>query len=452
MTDTAKILVVDDNPSNIKALRVRLEIDGHQVIEATDGPAALDLATHEKPDLVLLDIVMPDMDGYEVCRRLKDQQGDDFIPVIMVTAKTESAAIVKALNGGADEYITKPFDPVELSARIHSMLRIRRMYQENTYLKREIADRHRFESLIGQSPAMEKLFALLPKVIDSEVNVLLMGESGTGKEAIARAIHYGGPRQKGHFVAVNCGALAPGLLESELFGHKKGAFTNAVEDRLGLIETANGGTLFLDEIGETSLEMQVKLLRALQEREITRVGESEPRQVDVRVLAATNRDLAAEVEAGRFREDLFYRLAVFPIQLPPLRERREDIPLLADHFLAQHKKKTRNFAPEAMDALSRYEWPGNVRELENEIERALVLVHKGEPIGLDMLSEKLRPGKRPWRRDGKLKDVIAEVEKDLIESALTACNGNKSRMAEHLGVSRYTLLQKMREYGLEQEK
>ena len=300
---TAKILVVDDHPSNIKVLRARLEAEGHEVLEALNGVDALDIVTQQKPDLVLLDIMMPGMDGYEVCRRIKEQKCTDFVPVIMVTARTETEAIVNGLEQGADEYITKPFEPLELMARVKSMLRIRQMYLENTYLRQEIVQKHHFDNVIGQSPAMEKLYAILPKVIDSNVTVLLSGESGTGKEAIARCIHYNGPRQQERFVTVNCGALSENLLESELFGHKKGAFTGATEDRKGLFEAADNGTLFLDEIGETSPGMQVKLLRALQEGEITRVGETGPRKVNVRLVAATNRDLQDEVKAGNFFRD-----------------------------------------------------------------------------------------------------------------------------------------------------
>ena len=452
----AKILVVDDHPSNVKVLRVRLESEGHEVLEALNGVDALEIVTREKPDLVLLDIMMPGMDGYEVCRRIKEQKVTDFVPVIMVTARTETEAIVSGLEQGADEYITKPFEPLELMARVKSMLRIRQMYLENTYLRQEIVHKHRFENVIGQSPAMEKLYAILPKVIGSDVTVMLSGESGTGKEAIARCIHYNGPRQEQRFVTVNCGALSENLLESELFGHKKGAFTGATEDRKGLFEAADNGTLFLDEIGETSPGMQVKLLRALQEGEITRVGETDPRKVHVRVIAATNRDLQDEVKAGNFREDLYYRLTVFPIALPSLRERREDVPLLASHFLQQHDatdgQSPAGFTPEAIDALCRYDWPGNVRELQNEVERALVLNPEGGAIGLDALSEKIRPAAqttRSWRREGKLKDVISEVEREMIQAAFETCAGNKTRMSEQLGVSRWTLLQKMKDYEVE---
>ena len=451
MDKAARILVVDDNPSNIKVISARLKVAGHEVLEALGGPEALDVVKREKPDLVLLDVMMPDMDGYEVCRRIKEGAEANFIPVIMVTARTETEAIVKGLKGGADEYVTKPFEPLELMARVNSMLRIRRMYQENTYLRQEIASQHHFEQLIGQSPAMKKIYAVLQKVIASDVTVLLNGESGTGKEAVARCIHYNGTRQRGPFVAVNCGALAENLLESELFGHKKGAFTGASEDKQGLFQAADGGTLFLDEIGETSPSMQVKLLRALQEGEITRVGENQPRQIDARIIAATNRNLEAEVKEGKFREDLYYRLSVFPIDLPPLRQRRDDIPLLAQHFLEKRRGKNAiGFTPEALNALGRYDWPGNVRELENEIERALVLISEGNVIALEALSEKIVPSQqeRSWRREGKLKDVLAGVERDMISEAFDACGGNKTRMSDHLGISRYTLLQKMKEYGI----
>ncbi|MFH1570065.1 MAG: sigma-54 dependent transcriptional regulator [Gemmatimonadota bacterium] len=455
MSDVAKILVVDDHPANVKALRARLAADGHAVLEATNGPEALALVESENPDLVLLDVMMPGMDGYEVCRRIKTRTCCDFVPVILVTALSEAAAIVRGLSEGADEYVTKPFNPLELAARVKSMLRIRRMYQENTCLRREIAGKFRFDQLIGEAPAMEKVYAVLPKVTESNVTVLLSGESGTGKEAVARCIHYNGPRREGRFVAVNCGALSEGLLESELFGHRKGAFTGATETRAGLFEAADGGTIFLDEIGETSPAMQTRLLRVLQEGEITRVGETEPYQVHVRVIAATNRDLEAEVRSGGFREDLYYRLSVFPIRLPALRERREDIPRLAAHFLERHAARAGKagcgLSPRALDALARYDWPGNVRELENEIERALVLASPGEVIDADLLSEKLgaRPDDGPRRRQGRLRDILAGVEREVIEEAMGRLQGNKSHMAEHLGITRYTLLQKMREYGLE---
>ena len=463
MPDPARILVVDDNPSNVKALRQRLLTDGHEVLEATSGQQALDLVAAQSPDLVLLDIMMPGMDGYEVCRRLKQADDAQFIPVIMVTALTEPDAVIRALDEGADEYVTKPFEPLELMARVRSMLRIRRMYQENTVLRRQIA-RHqlRFDRLIGDSEAMEKIYALLPRLAESEVTVLLSGESGTGKEAIARTIHSQGPRREGRFVAVNCGALAEGVLESELFGHRKGAFTGATEDREGLFEAATDGTLFLDEIGETSPAMQTRLLRALQEGEITRVGESESRQVKPRIIAATNRDLEAEVANGGFREDLFYRLSVFPIRLPALRERREDVAALASHFLQGHNervaadRRVQGFTPDALDALTRFDWPGNVRQLENEIERALVLTTPGDVISIEALSERLVEDRtslaaKVGSRAGKLRDLVSQVECEAIRNTLARCEGNRSRTAEELGITRTTLLQKLRQFGLDND-
>ena len=456
MATSARILVVDDNPSNIKALRQRLELEGHEVLEATEGATAVDLVVSERPDLVLLDIMMPGMDGFEVCRRIKAFDGIGFVPVIMVTALDDRDALVRALGEGADEYVTKPFEPVELMARVGSMLRIRRMYQENTILRDEIrAGWGRFEGLIGDSAAMQRIYQVLQQVADSHVTVLLTGESGTGKEAVARTLHQRGDRSEGRFVAVNCGSLSEGLLESELFGHRRDSFTGAAEDRAGLFEAATGGTVFLDEIGETSPAMQTRLLRVLQESEVTRVGETEARPIDARVIAATNRDLQAEVAEGAFREDLFYRLSVFPIHIPPLRERREDIPALAQHFLQHHLPADggARFTPQAMDALVRYEWPGNVRELENEIERALVLIADDGPIDVPLLSDKLRGDEAatPRRRGRKLRDVVAQVERKLIRETLADSEGNRSRAVEALGITRYTLLQKLRQFGLDGE-
>ncbi|MCZ6632553.1 MAG: sigma-54 dependent transcriptional regulator [bacterium] len=452
MIDNARILVVDDRPVNVKALRIRLSSVGYEVLEATNGPDALSLVEQEHPDLVLLDVMMPGMDGFEVCRRIKAKQDPDFLPVILVTARTETESIVKGLDLGADEYVTKPFDAMELMARIKSMLRIRRMYQENTHLKREIQATYRFDNLIGESPAMERVYNLVEKVIESTITVLLTGETGTGKEAIARAIHYSGPRKDHRFVCTNCGALAENLLESELFGHKKGAYTGAHEDRIGLFEAASNGTIFLDEIGETSPAMQVKLLRVLQESEVTRVGETEPRKVDIRIIAATNRDLEAKIQSGTFREDLYYRISVFPIALPPLKDRRTDIPLLAHHFLKKHthEKAPAGFTPEALDALARYDWPGNVRELDNEIERALLLSTNGSPISRNELSEKIRGlPDRNWRKDGSLKDAVEAVECEMIQAAFEQYKGNRTRMAKQLGITRWTLLQKMKAFGIE---
>ena len=456
MARKEKILVVDDHPSNVKALRVRLSSDGYEVITASNGREALEKCRAEGPDLVLLDVMMPGMDGYETCREMKKMFAAGFTPVVMVTARADTASIVKGFEAGADDYVTKPFQPVELMARVRSMLRIRSVQTENRELRRELRSSHGFDNVVGASPAMKRVFEMAAKVLVRDITVLLMGKTGTGKEAIARAIHYNSPRARNRFVVANCGALAEGLLESELFGHKKGSFTGAVDDRVGLFEAAGGGSVFLDEISETSPAMQVKLLRVLQEGEVTRVGEVEPRGINARVIAATNKDLELEVKAGRFREDLFYRLSVFPVRLPTLAERRDDIPLLARHFLDKHcremKLRSGGFSPEALEALGSYSWPGNVRELENEVQRALVLLKPGGSIGLAELSLKVRDEHRALSgvdRRGTLKQAVETVEQELIRRASGKHDGNKTRMADDLGISRWTLLQKMRAYGLE---
>jgi DNA-binding NtrC family response regulator len=455
MTDKAKILVVDDKPSNVKALWVKLTKEGYDVVVASNGAEALTHVETDSPDLVLLDVMMPGMNGYEACRHIKARETKDFLPVILVTAKTETEDLVEGFEAGADDYVTKPFKPVELIARVQAMLRIRRMVQENQYLRGELAKSPRFDSIIGGSVKMRQVFGLVDKVATRDVTVLLTGETGTGKEAVARFIHNRSPRRQGKFVAANCGALTETLLESELFGHKKGSFSGAMEDRVGLFESADGGTVFLDEVGETSAAMQVKLLRVLQESEVTRVGETDPRTIDVRVIAATNKDLDVETKAGRFREDLYYRIGVFPIDLPPLKERRDDIPLLARHFLEMYSsafgQDCPGFTTEAMNAIAGYDWPGNVRELTNEVQRALVLTEPGEKIGAESLSEKIGGGEaQPWRKQGQLRAAVESLERDLIQRAFDKHKGNKTHMAEELGVSRWTLLQKMRAYGLEE--
>ncbi|MBT7862310.1 MAG: sigma-54-dependent Fis family transcriptional regulator, partial [Gemmatimonadetes bacterium] len=321
-----KILIVDDEPFNVDVLEQELEEQGYETCAANNGERALEILAEEKPDLVLLDWMMPGMDGIEVLQRMRATQEWQRIPVIMLTARTTTEDKVRGLDAGADDYVTKPIDEAELSARIRAMLRIARLEKENLSLRTQIEESsgRAFANVVGKSRAMERVYSLLEKVIDSDTTVLLSGETGTGKEVLARTIHAESPRAAKSFVAVNCGAMAEQLLESELFGHKKGSFTGAASDRAGLFEAADGGVIFLDEIGETSPGLQIRLLRVLQEGEIRRVGEDTDRKVDVRVIAASHRDLQAHVADGGFREDLYYRLAVFPIPLPPLRERRED--------------------------------------------------------------------------------------------------------------------------------
>ena len=462
MTAPAKILIVDDEPFNVDLLEQELEEQGYATCVAADGAEALDILAAEIPDLVLLDWMMPGMNGIEVLERMRATPAWRGVPVIMLTARGTTEDKVQGLDAGANDYVTKPIDESELWARIRAQLRIlslekdnARLLQENRDLRQEIEGRFQFTEIIGKSRAMEQVCTLAAKVIDSDTTVLLTGDTGTGKEVLAKCIHAEGPRQDAPFVPVNCGAMAENLLESELFGHRKGAFTGATNDRPGLFEAANGGTLFLDEIGETSSAMQVKLLRAIQEGEIRRVGEDRDRQVDVRVIAATHRDLQDEVNADRFREDLYYRLSVFPLHLPPLRQRREDIPDLALHFLQQRQRGQQGgiqgFTTRSMDALCRYDWPGNIRELQNEIERAALLASGEERIDATHLSEKIiGPGTAaPAARGGKLKDVLAQVEREMIAEALQRCDSNRTRAARELGVSRWGLVQKIKTYEID---
>ncbi len=456
-----KILIVDDEPFNVDLLEQELDEQGYETCAAENGERALEVLGEQKPDLVLLDWMMPGMDGIEVLQRMRASSQWQRTPVIMLTARVTTEDKVRGLDAGADDYVTKPIDEAELSARIRAMLRIARLEKENLTLRAQIEEGtgRTFANVVGKSRAMERVYTLLEKVIDSDTTVLLSGETGTGKEVLAKTIHAESPRADKPFVPVNCGAMAEQLLESELFGHKKGAFTGASSDRAGLFETADGGVLFLDEIGETSAGLQVRLLRVLQEGEIRRVGEDTDRKVDVRVIVASHRDLQQHVSDGEFREDLYYRLAVFPIELPPLRDRREDIPDLCLHFLSTKRTKEgkgpEGFTAPAMDALGAHDWPGNIRELQNEVERASLFAGDGERIDLEHLSEKLTEGRATSSgagskvlREGALKEVLAEVEREMIAAALERHDGNRTHAAEELQVSRWGLVQKIKTYGL----
>ncbi len=473
------ILVVDDEPDILSSFRLafRREFTIHC---AEGGAAGLEILKREPIAVVVADQRMPEMSGLEFLQRSMDVRAD-MIRIIL-TGYTDIDILVEAINSSRIyRYVTKPWDPKELQITLRRAIEAYRLESENRRLVTELAraneqlagenaylrareERDHPRGLIGAGARMAEMFGLLDKVADSPTTVLILGETGTGKELIARSIHERSPRAKRIFVAVNCAALTESLLESELFGHKRGAFTGATTDRKGLFEVADGGTLFLDEIGETTPGMQAKLLRVLQEGEITPVGETRPRRVDTRVVAATNRNLETEVAEGRFREDLYYRLRVVPVRVPPLRERAEDIPSLVDHFIEKHAtrlgKRVAGIEPDAMDVLSRYPYPGNVRELENEMERAVLLSDPGEPITAASLSEffltdpPLAPrgegssGKGRGEDEGGLRERTDAFERKEIQAALARNDGKKARAARELGITYQGLLKKMRRLGM----
>jgi DNA-binding NtrC family response regulator len=391
------ILVVDDEPGLRESFHLILDED-FEVIDVPDGPAALDVVRSSQVDLVLLDIRLPGMDGIEVLERIKTI--DEGVEVVLVTAVRTVRTAVDAMKLGAFDYLTKPFEEEELLSLVRRALERRSLEREVVYLRSELERRNAWE-LVGQHAEMQRLYRLVAQVARTTTTVLITGESGTGKELIARAIHRQGPRRDKPFVAVNPAAIAETLMESELFGHEKGAFTGAYQRKLGKFELAQGGTLFLDEIATLRPELQAKLLRVLQEREIERVGSGQAIKIDVRIISATNADVPAAVAAGSFREDLYYRLNVVHLTVPPLRERTDDIPLLVAHFTRRYNhefgKRIEGLTPEALDALRAYRWPGNVRELQNVVERSLVLVD-GPTIGVDDLPSSCRWEPRPRRR------------------------------------------------------
>jgi DNA-binding NtrC family response regulator len=450
-----KILAVDDNSDALFVLEEALVRRGFVVVTAGSGVEALKRASEERPDIVLLDINMPGMDGYEVTRRLKADPATASISVVLLTALNTLDGVAPGLDLGAIDYLTKPFKAEELALRLHVVGRNRRTESEVHELRSQVRAQRNFGNILGKSGAMQDVFALLEKVKDAAVPVLILGESGTGKELIARAIHYNSPRRDKPFVVQNCSAFNDNLLESELFGHVKGAFTGAVRDKEGLFAVADGGTFFLDELGEMSPALQVKLLRVLQQGTFMPVGGTKERKVDVRVVTATNRPLADMVAEGTFREDLYYRLNLVTIKLPPLRERREDIPLLAEHFLVRNGARS-NYRPslraDTIKILSEYRWPGNIRELENEIERAMLMAGGVDEIEPSHLSTHVREGALAPRKAGgvvgSLKVAVEELERAMIASALEQTGGNKSEAARILGIARSNLIAKAQSYGL----
>jgi two-component system response regulator HydG len=448
-TKKARILAVDDDASALSALKQLLAAEGYVVDAAEDGVAALKVAEERPPDVVVTDLDMPRMNGMDLLKKLRAQ--DTELPVIVVTSMQETSSAVAAMRAGAEDYLTKPVDFDALLVAIERALEGRSVRVEVENLRRQIRDRDSdgIQGLIGTSAAMQKVYRVARQVAASRATVLITGESGTGKGELARAVHNLSPRADKPFVTLHCAALAESLLESELFGHEKGSFTGADRRRVGRFEQADGGTLFLDEIGEIPMSIQVKLLRVLQERTFERVGGNESINVDVRLVAATNRDLATDVRDGKFREDLYYRLNVVHIEMPPLRLRGADVVTLANHFLRKYAlenhKQIEGFTTEARSKLVGYRWPGNVRSLENAIERAVVL-SEGPLIGADDL-----PFEAPADALGPLKipgATLAEIERYAITTTLEATEGSTSKAAEILDISIRTIQYRLHEYGL----
>jgi DNA-binding NtrC family response regulator len=439
------VLVVDDEPGVRESFHLILD-DDYEVIDVPDGAAALDVVRATHVDLVLLDIRLPGMDGIEVLERIKAI--DEGLEVILVTAVKTVRTAVAAMKQGAFDYVTKPFDEDELLVLVRRALDKRTLEREVVYLRGELERHHDFDELVGQHPEMQRIYRVVAQVARTTTTVLITGESGTGKELIARAIHHQGPRRDQPFVAVNPAAIAETLMESELFGHEKGAFTGAFQRRLGKFELAQGGTLFLDEIATLRSELQAKLLRVLQEREIERVGGTRAIKMDVRIIAATNADVPAAVSRGTFREDLYYRLNVVHITVPPLRTRAEDIPLLVEHFVRRYVresgKRIEGLAPEALEMLRAYRWPGNVRELQNVIERAVVLTD-GPTIGVDDLPLELSLGVAPAAAEESLplNEASDRFEQQMVLRVLDRSGGNVSEAARLLGLHRNSLKAKL---------
>ena len=439
----ARLLVVDDEPSMLDMLTLLFADEGYAVETARSTEEARRVLAHGGLDLVLCDIMMPDGNGLDLLREIKTSNPD--APVIMMTAYTSTKSAIDAMKLGAYDYISKPFDVDELKIIVQKALERAELVDENVYLKKALEKKYTFNNIIGRSARMQAIFSLIERIARTASTVLIQGESGTGKELIARAIHYASPRAANRILAINCGALPETLLESELFGHERGAFTGAVREKKGLFQEANRGTLFLDEIGEMSLTMQVKLLRALQERKIRKVGGNAEEAIDVRVIAATNQNLEERIAKGDFREDLFYRINVIPIQLPPLRQRREDIPLLVDFFLqkycAEMNLSPRQISIDAMRMLEGYDWPGNVRELENMIERTLALSHAETITTKDMPVQLLTHRKSHAEiislpEEGlDLEAYLEDIRAQLMVQALERTGGVQTQAAELLGMS-----------------
>jgi DNA-binding NtrC family response regulator len=463
----ATILIIDDEPSVRESLKAILATrssgapaadgeNGYVILQADSGEQALELAEKTKPDVVLLDIIMPGLDGITVLERLRAK--DRLTPIIMLTATKTVKTAVDAMKLGATDYLTKPFDVDELKVIIRQALERASLETEVRRLRDELAQRYGVDQMIGKCAAMQEVFAKIDQLADAKTTVLITGESGTGKELVARALHFRSKRRDKPFVAINCAAIPDTLIEAELFGHEKGAFTDAQQRRLGQFETANQGTLFLDEIADLSAGTQAKLLRVLQEREFTRLGGTQSIKVDVRLIAATNKNLEAALKKGEFREDLFYRINVVPIHLPPVRERREDIPLLIRHFIskksADRGQLPKQISADALSLLTHYPWPGNIREMENVVEQILTMSDADE-ITVDHLPLRLRSNSRSSQMKGEVTTgqrnfeyAVMEFERELIVDALKRANFVQTHAAQLLGISRRILKYKMDSMGI----
>jgi two-component system response regulator HydG len=453
---TFHILVVDDDLSHLKTLKTIIRSWGYNTTEADDGTKAVECVKERPYDLILMDVRMAEMSGIEALKQIKDY--NPSIPILIMTAYSSVDSAVDALKSGAYDYLTKPLDFDVLKLTLERALEHIVLKEENKYLKDKLSADYDLKNIIGKSKAMKGMIDMLAMIAPSEATVLITGQSGTGKELIAKSIHHNSNRKNHSLVVVNCAALTETLLESELFGHEKGAFTGADKRREGRFMQADKGTIFLDEIGETSATMQAKLLRVIQEREIQRVGGDETLNVDVRILAATNRNLEDEVKNGKFREDLYYRLNVVTLNVPPLRERQDDISLLAQHFLEKYteknRKKVKGFSPLAMDMLIKYGWPGNVRELENTVERAVILLTGDNITEKELPSNITEPYSEVSEWVEQPKPIAAnrpleDIEKEAILATLEATGGNKSETARRLKINRKTLHKKLKDYGVD---
>jgi len=450
-----KILIIDDDTSLRRVLEYNLLEAGYAVAAAASGEEGLHLFTEVSPSLVITDMNMPGMSGMEVLKNIKERSPETL--VIIITAFGSVDIAVEAMKAGAYDYITKPFNRDELLLIVAKALQFSGLTVENQRLKSELNDRSDFRTIIGSSAQMEKIFAVVRKVADTEASVLISGESGTGKELIARSLHAGSSRSAGPFVAINCAAIPRDLLESELFGHVKGAFTGAIKDKTGKFQLADGGTLFLDEVGELPLELQPKLLRALQERVVEPIGGSSQQKLDVRIVAATNLDIEKAIDDGVFREDLYYRLAVIPIHLPPLRQRRDDIPLLLRHFCNKHGAGEVTFDKASLALLTGYAWPGNVRELENLVERLLIM-RDSDVIAGDELPEKFRTGSALAGASNVSAGIVnlpdegyplEQLEREVVVQALERNQWNQAAAARFLRIPRHTLIYRMEKYQID---